>query len=290
MEILSINAEEQLCRIASSIGRDPQSWVGWACVAISLEHVDKSTRAECLLWVKSIADAYLSKAQGRIYFCNDIDIHILCKDLSMDILEQAAMQICDLVHVESGGYADYGIYCLGEDGYEYASMVLSRISRRPVSMDFKSATTRALKGGEIAGMLPGIAEPHNLEAQTLAKVMLVEDDPVTRWMVRNALKNECRFATAPTANKAFSMFTSFRPDIVFLDINLPDKSGYEVLEWIKRNDPGACVIMFSGNNNLDNISNALADGASGFISKPFLKENLLHYISANANIRGSHAR
>jgi DNA-binding response OmpR family regulator len=38
--------------------------------------------------------------------------------------------------------------------------------------------------------------------------------------------------------------------------------------------------MFSSNDHLDNIANSLEDGATGFIPKPFLKEQLLHYIQA----------
>jgi CheY-like chemotaxis protein len=114
-----------------------------------------------------------------------------------------------------------------------------------------------------------------------AKVLLVEDDPVTRWMVRHALKNECQLATAATANRAFALYPSWKPDIVFLDINLPDNNGLAVLEWIKRNDPGACVVMFSSINNMDSIAGALETGANGFVAKPFLKESLVHYIHKN---------
>ena len=114
------------------------------------------------------------------------------------------------------------------------------------------------------------------------RVLLIEDDPVTRWIVRKSLRHACRFATAPTASQAYAMFQSFQPDIVFLDINLPDQSGRAVLEWILRNDPGVRVIMFSSNDNLDNIAQTLEKGASGFIAKPFLKEELLHYVRGEA--------
>ncbi len=110
------------------------------------------------------------------------------------------------------------------------------------------------------------------------KVLLVEDDPVTRWMVRSALKDDCRLATAPTANKAFAVCQSYQPDIVFLDMNLPDKNGNEVLKWIMRNDPGVCVVIFSGCGDMQNISSALEDGARGYIPKPFEKRSFLHYI------------
>lgn len=110
------------------------------------------------------------------------------------------------------------------------------------------------------------------------RVLLVEDDPVTRWMVRSALKDECRLATAPTANQAFTVCQTYRPDVVFLDMNLPDKNGTEVLKWIMRNDPGVCVVVFSGCGDMHVISGALENGARGFIPKPFEKKNFLHYI------------
>jgi len=77
-------------------------------------------------------------------------------------------------------------------------------------------------------------------------------------------------------------YMTYQPDVVFLDINLPDKNGYEVLQWIMRNDPGANVVMFSSNDHMDNITDALDAGASGFIGKPFIKKQLLDYIQGNA--------
>jgi len=115
-----------------------------------------------------------------------------------------------------------------------------------------------------------------------AKVLLVEDDPVTRWLVRQTLKDNCDFATAQTANKAFSLYATYQPDFVFLDINLPDKDGYEVLNWIMRNDPGANVIMFSSLNNMDSITRALDMGAIGYIAKPFIKNQILDYVQGEA--------
>jgi two-component system chemotaxis response regulator CheY len=116
----------------------------------------------------------------------------------------------------------------------------------------------------------------NLDHNT--KVLLVEDDPVTRWLVRQALKNECHLATASTAYRALTLYMSWQPDLVFLDINLPDHNGLELLEWIIHRDPHASVVMFSSLNTADLIAKALKNGAQGFITKPFLKENLLDYV------------
>ena len=110
------------------------------------------------------------------------------------------------------------------------------------------------------------------------KVLLVEDDTVIRWMVDNALKDECDVEYADTANKVFALYPSYAPDIVLLDIGLPDNSGQAVLDWIMRNDPAANVIMVSSKTSADTISSCLEKGAKGFIPKPFVKDDLLHYI------------
>ena len=271
MEILSINADQKLMNIASSVGRDPQSWEGWFCLHIRLQETENDLYQECLLWTKSIIESYLKETEGRVYFCGDKTIHILSKTVSPKILRQTGDQVCDLIYAENKSSACYSLYNLMEDGVLYAQSVLEQtnnIFSLPSSIHIELDA-------------PDVREPDQIPMPSPAentKVLLVEDDPVTRWMVRNTLKHECDFATAPTANKAFGMYSSYQPDIVFLDINLPDGNGHAVLEWIMRNDPGACVVMFSSNDNLDNISGALEEGASGFIAKPFLKEQLLHYV------------
>ncbi len=279
MDILSVNADQKLAHVASSIGRDPMSWQGWYALVISVNDTEKDLMQECLFWTKSIVESYLSEAEGRLYFCAERGIHILCKTPTKDVLEQTGRQICELVHVESSVRPTFELYDLSAFGFMYTKSVLENTSNIFSLPEAYNETPLAPEKKGIAAKLQTAMQKPQPESQGDRKVLLVEDDPVTRWMVRNALKDECEFATAQCGNKAFSMYSSFEPDVVFLDINLPDKNGYEILEWIMRNDPGACVVMFSSNSGLDNIAHALEDGASGFIAKPFLKENLLHYIN-----------
>ncbi|MCB1590911.1 MAG: response regulator [Alphaproteobacteria bacterium] len=281
MEILSVNANQKIVNIASSIGGNPQSWQDWFCLHISLAEIDDDLRQECFLWTKSIAESYLQKAEGRVYFC-DCDIHIICKDVSQKVLKQAGSQIQDLVYKESSVAPDYELYDLAEEGPLYAQKILqknSSVFALPVTFRPELA---GLPSQDFLKQEQVEAHKHTLKYPNSIKVLLVEDDLVTRWMVRNALKQECELVTASSANRAYVMYSSCQPDLVFLDIDLPDGSGYAVLDWVMRNDPGACVVMFSSNNNLDNITGAFEEGASGFIAKPFLKENLLHYIHKHA--------
>ena len=111
------------------------------------------------------------------------------------------------------------------------------------------------------------------------KVLLVEDDPVTRWLVRLALKGECVLSTASDAGKAISTYMAQQPDMVLLDIGLPDRNGKDLLKRLMRIDPGAYVVMFSSQDTHENIIETVQKGAKGFISKPFSKQDILKHVN-----------
>ncbi|MGH1375969.1 MAG: response regulator [Alphaproteobacteria bacterium] len=282
MDVLSVNAEAKLIALALSVRSSPQSWGGWSCLRITLNDLNENIQHECLFWARSLLDAYLKEAEGRIYFCENSAIHIVCKSVPIDVLGQAGQQICDLVYSESSVRVEYHIHDLLKDGEACAEKILEQKTNIfDYSGSNREGADHCAEKIELSDMIKPHVNDTKIDAEH-TKVLLVEDDPVTRWLVRNALKGSCDFATASTANKAFSLYSIHQPDVVFLDINLPDKNGYEVLEWIMRNDPGANVVMFSGQSHMDNIMEALEIGARGFIGKPFIKEQFLDYIHGSA--------
>tara|TARA_R110002072_G_scaffold107003_2_gene233284 strand:- start:968 stop:1804 length:837 start_codon:yes stop_codon:yes gene_type:complete len=278
MGVISLNAEAKLINLASSIGRSPQSWHGWYCLRIAIDHLDENIQHECLFWVRSLIESYLNGIKNHIYFCENSAIHIIANSVPHDIWEHAAQQICDLTYSESSANISYKLYDLSKDGRVYAQEILDI---KNGIFNFITSASKSSNYLNEAISLNEIAQP-NMNSIKIndknAKVLLVEDDPVTRWLVRQTLKDNCDLLTAQAANKVFSIYASYQPDVVFLDINLPDKNGYDVLEWIMRNDPGANVVMFSSQNDMDSITNALDMGATGFIGKPFIKNQLLSYI------------
>ncbi len=279
MELLSINAEQKHTGIVSAIGLNPSSWQGWYAVQIDIMPPNNDHQMDGhLVWVQSVLESYLKDADGRAYFCYGRALHLICKNIPEVFLAQAASHICDLLQSEEGLLSEYAIYNLQSDGFAYVSRVFEEqgdVFSIPVSKYSEIAQQMQYKLDEFEG---DIHDKKILNHKDFIKALLVEDDPVTRWMVRNTLKHECTLMTAPTAHQAFAKFQAFQPDVVFLDIDLPDKNGREVLSWIMHNDPGVTVVMFSSNSSLDNISQSIEEGASGFIAKPFLKESLLHYI------------
>ncbi len=284
MDILSINAERKLLEIASTIAHDPKTWYGWFCLKIDLESCNGTLYEDSLGLARSIINTHLKDLQGHTFICENKTVHILCKPPSEVVLEQTGVQICDLINSENGSQVKYTLYNLREKGAEYTEDVMGTtgsIFKLPLSHESEEHST---EDNVLPMKHPNVLGKKQLSSKgDVPKVLLIEDDPITRWMVRNSLKEICDFATAPTANKAYAMYKSYEPDVVFLDINLPDKNGRSVLDWIIDHDPGACVVMFSSNDSLENITECLNSGASGFVSKPFLKEDLLHYVRYHAD-------
>lgn len=277
MEVLSVNADQKIVNLASSIGRSPRSWKGWKCLYIDLSKIDDELYHDCIVWMKALIQSYLGDFDGCSYISNQKIVHILCKNVSHDVLEETGQQIYEFIYAEGSMAIDSMICDLDTEGGIYAQSVLADAGD---ILSFSSPDYNHFSGADLD--LGDVQHEDSHLMSDAPKVLLVEDDPVTRWMVRKGLKDECDFAVADCGNKAFSMYSSFQPDVVFLDINLPDKSGHAILSWVLHNDPGACVVMFSSNDDLDNMTRALDAGASGFIAKPFLKNELLHYIKRDS--------
>ncbi|MDN3377602.1 MULTISPECIES: response regulator [unclassified Pseudoalteromonas] len=68
---------------------------------------------------------------------------------------------------------------------------------------------------------------------------------------------------------AKSLIKEKSPNVIFLDIELPDTDGAEILEFLNDNYPNTHVVMCSGHNSLENVQNTWELGAKGFIAKPF---------------------
>jgi CheY-like chemotaxis protein len=126
------------------------------------------------------------------------------------------------------------------------------------------------------------ASPADVKARRAARatpqMMMIEDDPFSRRLVENVIQKKYPLTGLGEATHALETYARLAPDILFLDIQLPDVTGHELLEKIIALDPEAYVVMLSGNADRDNITQAMQRGAKGFIAKPFTREKLFQYI------------
>jgi len=117
------------------------------------------------------------------------------------------------------------------------------------------------------------------------EILVVEDDPFSQKLIKNALPHTVSISLAGDGQNAIAQYVGKAPDIMFLDIGLPDIDGHDVLGKIFEYDPQAFVIMLSGKGDKENITRAMKSGAKGFVGKPFTPEKLLQYIQKSPHIQ-----
>lgn len=250
-----------------AIRTDSKSWEEWWCLKIETiplpERELQAVQANVILVLQSAFPG----DSGTAFLGGDDEILVFCKHSSAALLAELGRQVQELVFSSCGELSNFQVFDLNTDTERLADSYSWGDLAHSSASGFLPDEAIFPREADVAEYRPGSR-----------KVLLVEDDPVTRWMVRTALKDECCLATAHDAGKAISAYQTFRPDMVLLDINLPDRDGRAVMESIRHNDPGAWIVMFSSNDSPENISRSIEGGARGFIAKPFTREKILRYL------------
>ena len=111
-------------------------------------------------------------------------------------------------------------------------------------------------------------------------VLVVEDDAAVRNLITITLKtDDYRYLVAPDARTAVSMAASHNPDVVFLDLGLPDRDGIEVIRRIRSWSNMPIIVISARSEDADKIE-ALDAGADDYLTKPFSVEELLARLRA----------
>lgn len=103
------------------------------------------------------------------------------------------------------------------------------------------------------------------------KVVLVDDSSVMRELLRTIIRSEFFTIVGEAASgaKAIELADTLKPDLVCLDIEMPEMSGIEALKVLKAQYPKMAVVMVTGSNAATDVQQSLAGGADGYILKPF---------------------
>jgi DNA-binding NtrC family response regulator len=106
------------------------------------------------------------------------------------------------------------------------------------------------------------------------QILIVEDDAEVRGVLNDVLKSTYQIAEAPSGAALKKLLPEAAPDAVFLDLNLGDANGLELLPLIKKHWPETAVIVLTGNATVEAALEATKCGAFHFLSKPFEIANL----------------
>ena len=110
--------------------------------------------------------------------------------------------------------------------------------------------------------------------QERVRALVVDDAEMTRGILRLMLEIEGYEVAgeAGNAREALDLVQRLVPDVVFLDINLPDQSGMAVLQQLHRDFPDLGVIMITVDDTADCMREAIRNGALGYVLKPLSED------------------
>jgi DNA-binding NtrC family response regulator len=111
-------------------------------------------------------------------------------------------------------------------------------------------------------------------AELLNRILIVDDDLQISAGLSALLADEWDVRTAEDGRGAIVAFGEFSPDVVLLDVSLPDTTGIELLHQFKMFSETTAVIMMSGGGSLDRVIESMRLGAETFLQKPFDFETL----------------
>lgn len=113
----------------------------------------------------------------------------------------------------------------------------------------------------------------------MRSVLIVDDEVGTRESLKLILKKDYDVLLAKDAEEAFLQIKEQTPDVILLDIILPDQDGLRVLEKIKKNDSDSIIIMITATKTVKTAVEAMKLGAFDYITKPFDVDELRLIVS-----------
>lgn len=116
----------------------------------------------------------------------------------------------------------------------------------------------------------------------MAKILCVDDAAFMRMMVKNTLNQNgyTDVYEAVDGAQAVEKYEELHPDLVIMDITMPNMDGLEALKVIKTKDPNAAVVMCSAMGQEAMVIEAIKSGAKDFIVKPFKPDRIIKTVAS----------
>lgn len=110
--------------------------------------------------------------------------------------------------------------------------------------------------------------------------MVVEDEGVANELLSSTFKNFfSEVSSAFNGKEALEMFDRIQPDIIFVDIVMPEMDGIELSRRIREMNPNQIIIVISASNDIQKISESIEIGVNSFIQKPIDTKKIIELLS-----------
>lgn len=248
----------------------------WRCLVLKFSQADRKPGG----WFSEVTDKIqhcIGDDNGRIFLFPNDDVYVLAKNITQKNFHAMLGHLAPALAPISILSLSY-LYELPGDKAKIEKFI----------RDTRAALLTSQVQAEPAAPSLYIDADHQPYVETIAArrekrghigVLIVEDDPFSRRLVGKSLETQFEITTADTGQEAIFAYIRSAPDIVFLDIGLPDTNGLDVLAKLQEIDPKVYVVMLSANGNKSNVLKAVENGAKSFVAKPFAREKLIQSIN-----------
>ncbi|UZR98195.1 response regulator [Chondrinema litorale] len=118
------------------------------------------------------------------------------------------------------------------------------------------------------------------EEKQLKTALVVDDETNLCFLLKNLLtRMNYQVSCTSTLAEAVKEYNQYKPDIIFLDIHLPDGLGYTLLEQLRNRDEHTYVVMMSSETQFNKLQKDLLKRADRFLKKPFRLKEVVEIVS-----------
>lgn len=107
------------------------------------------------------------------------------------------------------------------------------------------------------------------------RALVVEDQLFSRRLLYSFLVQDFQVDLAEDVRHGLQLFMDYAPDIIFLDIELPDETGHTMASIVKKIDPTVFIAMVTASNASVDVNAAIQNHVDGFIVKPYNKQKIV---------------
>ena len=132
--------------------------------------------------------------------------------------------------------------------------------------------------------------PLRVPQKTIKNILIIDDEEDLCWLLKNALLAKGYNVWTANSLSHGIVLLDLKPDLIFLDLKLPEGDGMDILPAIKEKTSESIVVIISAYGSADRMVDANEKGVHDFIDKPFTEEKIIHTLrqfqKGNANNHG----
>lgn len=265
IEIVDHNAELSVIELVDRLERDN---LPGGVLHFQYSNLKRKPTQEQML--KALQPLLVS-TEARIYFFENGDTMIAWETSQKAMLEE----LCNRLHetftpkgVKHGAHTFHRYYDLPSQGVE-----LRHVCKGKMSVWAMSPVARLHSPAEQASKFQTAAEKR--KTRTTREILIVEDQKFYANLLLSMIGTTYSSHVSTSAEQAMIVYLAKAPDIVFVDSDLPGMSGFDMIEWIRKIDPHAFLVIISSNRELEELMRAKENEIKGFVLKPYNRQKIV---------------